>query len=591
MARKSNAISPYIVGIHKTGAYTYASTQRQILAEKKHKGFRHIHWGRLTDDKIFIPNSNYYECPIDELKKFIFPKEWNIDSHVNHLKHYASDSSAYSLTDLNRLYGSVWLLEQIANDVGIIKDLEEVFDGDKKLVDEVMTLAMYLVIQKSSFSRLAMAQKIIKFPAQRELKSPAITRLMQSITEHHRQKLFSLRMKRLPEDDLVSVDSTSRSSYGNTLSDIRWGKNKEGLPLKQTVEVVVYSLTSHVPIYYRTFPGNIPDSRSLETILSELEYAGFNGIPIVTDRGYESVNNLEMYIRKGQPMIMCTKTSQKHVQEIIDKINVNEIGVEGMNLDVDSRIYNSQHVIKYDIRNQDETVLSSNNLCLNLFLNRELRTSNLLEMDWEIEVQRKALNTLLETQTPVEDDDSIKKLYSWYQLDIDKNTRLLKSYNKNEKKINKAKKIAGFFSITTHSVDMDAIKVLETYKLRDEQEKCFELMKTGLGMNRQKNWSEDGKTGSLFILFVSMILGSWLRYKWKTCLKDKFKSSIEILDEMSSIRCIEHKGSTMKITPFVGAQVEICKAFGYEIPKGCAPTYESARVVEPKKRGRPKKVK
>lgn len=31
-------------------------------------------------------------------------------------------------------------------------------------------------------------------------------------------------------------------TYGFNLVDIRWGKNKEHLPLRQTLEVVVYSL-------------------------------------------------------------------------------------------------------------------------------------------------------------------------------------------------------------------------------------------------------------------------------------------------------------------------------------------------------------
>ena len=52
--------------------------------------------------------------------------------------------------------------------------------------------------------------------------------------------------------------------------DIRWGHNKEHLPLKQTLEVIVYSLTSHLPIYYLELPGNMPDSRTIEMIVTEL---------------------------------------------------------------------------------------------------------------------------------------------------------------------------------------------------------------------------------------------------------------------------------------------------------------------------------
>ena len=52
--------------------------------------------------------------------------------------------------------------------------------------------------------------------------------------------LFRLRAERVEDGDLCAVDSTSRSAYGHFLADIRWGKNKEHLPLEQTNEVVVY---------------------------------------------------------------------------------------------------------------------------------------------------------------------------------------------------------------------------------------------------------------------------------------------------------------------------------------------------------------
>jgi len=51
---------------------------------------------------------------------------------------------------------------------------------------------------------------------------------------------------------------------------------------------------------------------------------------------------------------------------------------------------------------------------------------------------------------------------------------------------------------------------------------------------------------------------------------------------------IEHSNRTKSITPFIGAQVDICEVFGFDIPEGCAPTYVS-RQKPPYKRGRPPK--
>jgi hypothetical protein len=65
--------------------------------------------------------------------------------------------------------------------------------------------------------------------------------------------LLRLRAARLGKDEFCAVDSTSRSAYGDTLADIHWGKNKDSLPLEQTTEVVVYTLSGHMPVYYREF--------------------------------------------------------------------------------------------------------------------------------------------------------------------------------------------------------------------------------------------------------------------------------------------------------------------------------------------------
>ena len=117
--------------------------------------------------------------------------------------------------------------------------------------------------------------------------------------------------------------------------------------------------------------------------------------------------------------------------------------------------------------------------------------------------------------------------------------------------------------------NLDPVQALEQYELRDEQEKYFSQMKTQMLCDRQRNSSEDGKAGRAFIQFIGLMLSSYLRHIWKTTeLHGIFDTSLEVLDEMRSIRCIEYEEQNkVVITPFVGRQMDICKAFGFEIPK------------------------
>lgn len=172
---------------------------------------------------------------------------------------------------------------------------------------------------------------------------------------------------------------------------------------------------------------------------------------------------------------------------------------------------------------------------LNLFFNPSRRSEGQINIDMKIEGQRSCLQQMLDAKEEAPDDETLKN-----------------------------------------------------YKLRDEQEKYFQQMKTEICSDRQRNCSEDGKTGRLFVLFVGLVIGSYIRHTWKaTDLHSMFASSLDMLDEMRNIRCIEQQGHATKITPFVGKQVEIAKAFELDIPFGCEPGYQSKKVG--RKRGRPKK--
>jgi transposase len=402
--------------------------------------------------------------------------------------------------------------------------------------------------------------------------------------------LLKLRAARLGKDELCAVDSTSRTAFGDSLADIHWGKNKEGLPLPQTLEVVVYTLSGHMPVYYRTFPGNMPDSRSLEAVFTDLDHAGFKDLILITDRGYETMRNLEKYILRGQAMIMCVKTGQRDVANAIRELGEFGARPEDMEVDSDAKIYYKQYDINYEVESKGNSSKKSDRMKLNLYFDSIRRGTELMELDISLSIQKAALDELLKCRGILEGNDAtIKRDYCYYKVDYDPATMVIKSFELNEKKVSKERRNSGFFAIMTHRLDLNAMQALRTYRLRDEQEKYFQQMKDQMVSDRQRNWSEEGKTGRLLILFVSLILSSYVRHIWKsTSLSDQFSSSLDLVDEMRSIRCIEHTNRNQSITPFVGAQVDICNAFEFEIPEGCAPAYTS-RQKPKRKRGRPPK--
>ena len=591
MARTIDEETSYRVKIHKNGGYRYASTQPIVIDPKRSSGrnkHKRIHWGTLDDDMKFHPNSNYISASPAERAKLIFPSDWDISEARSLPTERKAGRPPSGDEDANLLYGDIWLLELVADRIGLRDDLVKAFDGNREMADAILTMAMYQVSNGGSFNRMAHWQRIEKTPFKTPLTAQLITQLTQKITEANRMELFRLRMGRVKDGDLCALDSTSRSAYGDSLADIMWGNNKEHLPLRQTTDVIVYDLSTHMPIYYRTFPGNIPDSRSVGIILKDLADAGLPKVVLITDRGYESVRNLEMYILDGQPLIMWVKVRQSMVLSRIRELGTFSHCPDGMEVDEDRHVYYRQYDLDYKVDVRKGCTKDADRLKLNLYFDPVRRSSQLMDLDISIRRQQRSLETALAEGYPMDDDVTLKRLYPHFILETDEASRKLKSFKLNEKKVEEVRLASGFSACVTHAVDYTAMKASESYALRDEQEKDFGLQKGPLGSDRQRCWSEDGKNGRLFVLFVAMILGSYVRHiRQTTELKKMFSSYSEVLDEMRPIRCIEHKGHARLITPFVGKQLDICRVFGFHVPEGCDIKYKSRKVSE-KRRGRPK---
>ena len=342
MSRKTDPNTRYCVRIHKDRGYTYASVQETAISPKSGKKYpRTRNLGTLDANMVFMPNASFRMMPVEERTKYIFPEGWDIsratilnappqteddqaghdsggrpsDEHEQVLRppgdadKTEDEGTACKAPSLpsdtildqynNRLYGAFWLLEQISRECGLYDDLKETFGGNMAKVNEVLSLAFFPYLSGKNYSRFARWQNTSKTLLDYPLKPSAITRLAQSITDSDRMNLIKMRLKRLPEGARLDCDSTSRSAWGKCLADIRWGRNKDNPKLRNTVEAVVYSLTTHEPIYYRSFPGNTSDMSTIRTILADLDALGIKDVVFITDRGYSSGENISAMVSAG----------------------------------------------------------------------------------------------------------------------------------------------------------------------------------------------------------------------------------------------------------------------------------------------------
>ena len=592
MARPASADTAYKIIIHTNGKRRYASTKVCATGEDGKKSYTHKHWGTVDEDLKFHPNATYFYAKPEDRQKLIFPPGWDLSEaeRLSGTKHRGR--VAYEADDVDRQYGATWFLDQVAEVTGVKADLTKAFHGNKAMVDDILTMAYFPFIDNLSYRHLEQWQREVKAPSERKLTSVAVTRLTQDITEQNRMDLFHYRAARIGKEELCAVDTTSISTYGFNLVDIRWGKNKERLPLRQTVEAVVYSLTSHMPIYYKELPGNMPDSRTVEMILTELEHAGFRNLVLITDRGYESMRNLELYIARGQKVISSVKVSQGEVLKLIKSLDMSKGFPKGMSAAKKDSVYYMQREGEYAVGGNGGNVIEAKKYKVNLYFNPFKRAEDQMDLERATDEQCQMMDEIIASKEPVADMDDTVKRFNLLNIKFRKNGSVA-SYTVNEEKKDVMLLTAGFFASKTFGVDFDPLQAMDNYGMRDEQEKCFGLQKGPLGQDRLRTWSEAAKHGRMFICFVGLILASYVRHvhKGNEYLRNKFDSAEDILAEMRSIRCIEHRGRLKFITPFVGAQVDICNAFGFKIPEGCAPEYVSRKKSATPKRGRPAKPK
>ena len=227
MGRPLDPQAPYRVSLHVSNGYTYASTQPSFIDPKSGKRtHRVIHWVTVDEALTFHPGNKFFTADPEERAKLNFPADWDLSEaeRFTGLRH--PGRPPYCGACQNRLYGHVWLLEQVALRTGVKQDLDVVFNGNSELVDDILTLAMFPYLTGHTYNRTADWQAVCKAPSSRDLTPSVITRLTQFITERHRMKLFELRAARVGKDDCAPSTPRAGQPTGTALQTYSGARTK-----------------------------------------------------------------------------------------------------------------------------------------------------------------------------------------------------------------------------------------------------------------------------------------------------------------------------------------------------------------------------
>lgn len=463
-----------------------------------------------------------------------------------------------SYTETKHLYyGATYLLEQFADQIGLTADLKQCFpDMYKKL----LSVAFYLVLEDNNpLYRFEKWNLTHKHPYGQDIASPRSSEMFASITDDQIAKFLRLQAKRRVEDEYWAYDSSSFSSYSETLRQAQWGKNKENDRLPQINLLLVFGEKSGLPFYYRKLAGNIPDSKTVKHLLADLDILGFGKTKFVMDRGFYSQDNINGLYREHVKFLVGVKLSlsliRKNLDEVYDDIRMFNNFDEGLNtygLTVSAEWNYTQ-----DRPYKGDTIEEKRRIYIHYFYSIEKGADEEQAFDRRI---KEYCNELLEGK-PVEEH---KKAYARFFEVKDTPVRGRQVYYK-EDEIKAARKYIGYFALITNE-KMDAFTALHLYRMKDVVEKAFGNLKERLNMRRLLAKSEKNLDGKIFNEFIALILISHLDHKMKETDLYKTYTMQQLLDKLDVLECYEDEKRALRIGELLDKQADIYRTLGVDLP-------------------------
>jgi len=456
-----------------------------------------------------------------------------------------------------RFYGATYLLDAIGKKIGLTEDLKVCFPDTYK---QILSLAYYLVLEESApLFRFEKWSLLHRHPHGENIPSQRSSELFASITEDAKEKFFLKQSQRRVENEYWAYDTTSISSYSETLTQVQYGYNKEHDPLAQINLAIVFGESSNLPFYYRKLSGNIPDGHTLTQLLRDLQQMGKPGVKLVMDRGFYSRANVNKLYREHQKFLLSVPMSRTFVRDALEPLYDTFRSFDHYDSTYELYCHTVSTTWEYEEYHprKKETRTAKKRLYIHYYYNIERAA----------EEEKRFDKKLSELADEIQEGRRIarhEKLYTKY-FTITQTPRRGIKIRLNEEVVTKAKRYFGFFTLISNE-KKEAITALQVYRNKDVVEKAFGNLKERLNMRRMLVSSEQSLEGKLFVEFVALILLSYIKKQMQDHQLFKTYTLQTLLDQVDVIECFERPGHRLQVGEILEKQKKIYSDMGVEVP-------------------------
>ena len=433
-------------------------------------------------------------------------------------------------------FGATYLLDQIGEVTGLTADLKTCFPNAYK---QIQSIAYYFVLEdQNPLFRFKKWAAIHRHPYGKDIPSQRSTEIFQSVTEEAKMHFFRLQGKRRVEKEYWAYDSTSISSRSDTLRQVKYGKNKDDDHLPQINLALIFGEESRLPFYYRKLAGNIPDVKTIQELLRELDVLGYEKIKLVVDRGYYSTDNINALFKKHLKFLCGTSSALSFAKEFIREIGSRKDHYEYYNSNLELYVFTKTIAWDYEQERpyKGDVVKEERRMYLHLYFNPDKFSDDGKSFNRRLDTLK---NELLSDRRVPEHEKDYRKYF-----EIKETPKRGISLTVKQDAIDAAHERYGFFVLISNEVK-DPVTALSLYRMRDVVEKAFWNVKERLNLRRTMTSSESSLEGKLFVEFIALIYLSYIQKKMEE--KGLFATYTlhELLDELDVIECFMEPGKSL----------------------------------------------
>jgi transposase len=444
--------------------------------------------------------------------------------------------------------GSAHLLDGVSEQIGLGEDLSAALGP---IAPAVASIARYLLVEGSStMARFNRWSRTHAHPLGREMASQRISEMFESVRHAMTEAYFRARAGRA-SGQYWFYDTTSISSYSQCIESVRWGRNKDLVPLPQLNVAAVLDAQSGLPVWYKDVSGNISDVSIVKALLREAEGIGAGRMRLCMDRGFYSKANVDALMGEHMKFLIGLKASYPYVSAAI-KAGSGELR--------SWRNYDEKHHVF--------------GLALPYTWKHERTTRS---GDVEKSEKRSYLYLYYEPERVARDEERFAQLLRRLSHELESGCRSdghEASYERYFKRarggayvgrddvIEAERSRFGYFALLSNDASLTAETALSVYRDKDMIEKAFGDIKDRLDFRTPKVENAETLRGKMLCVFIALTLALEIRRRMSAAELDAKYTLHELFDELDSIERYESEGHRPKVLAVTEKQKKIYEAMG-----------------------------